>query len=173
MPDAIDQFTVGYSFPELKSGVGLSFIHQEKRGQTNLFILSGSYSQSFKNDMSFFVNGYMDFGKAQDYGAFVGFSMPLGKTMSASAGAAASKESWSADAEVSRPFGDKVGDYGWRVQHGEGDSRYTAASGAYRTTEGRGGGKSWSAKRQCHGQRGIHGSAVHGRRRPVSRPAHS
>jgi outer membrane usher protein len=136
VPDALDQFTVGYSFPELKAGVGLSFIHQEKHGEPRSLILSGSYSQSFKNDMSFFVNGYMDFGKAQDYGAFAGFSMPLGKTMSASSSTTVNNESWSAAAEVSRPFGQKEGDYGWRVQHGEGDSRFTTASGAYRTSKG-------------------------------------
>jgi outer membrane usher protein len=62
--------------------------------------------------------------------------MPLGKTMTASAGASLNNESWTATAEASRPMGDKVGDYGWRVGHGEGDTRYTAASGSYRTSKG-------------------------------------
>ncbi len=136
VPKALDQFTVGYSFPKLKSGIGLSFIHQEKSGMPESFLLSGSYSQSFKNDMSLFVTGYMDFGKAGDFGAFIGLSMPLGKTMTASAGASLNNESWTATAEASRPMGGKVGDYGWRVGHGEGDTRYTAASGSYRTSKG-------------------------------------
>ena len=136
VPRALDQVSFGYSFPKIKSGVGMSFIHQEKYDGEESYILSGSYSQTFDNSLSFFVSGFSDFGESGDYGGYVGFSMPLGESMSSSAGLSVAKESWSATAEVSRPFGTKTGDYGWRVSHGEGDSRYSAASASYRASMG-------------------------------------
>jgi outer membrane usher protein len=136
VPRALDQLSVSYSFRELSSGVGLSFIHLLERDGTRSLILSGSYTQSFSNNLTAFVSGFADFGDDSEYGAFVGFSMPFGEKISTSAGVNVTEAGWTAVAEASRPSDGTPGSYGWRVAHGEGDLRYTAAGGSYRGAKG-------------------------------------
>lgn len=136
VPRALDQISFGYSFPQIKSGVGLSFIHEEKLSGDKSYLMSGSFSHSFDNNMSLFVNGYSDFGDSQDYGLFAGISVPLGDKISSSAGISTSRTAVSANAEVSRAFGDKPGDYGWRVSRNQTRNSFTSATGSYRTGKG-------------------------------------
>jgi len=148
VPRALDQISLGYSFYEIGSGIGLSFIHEEELSGDQSNILSGSVSHSFSNNMSLFLNGYSNFGNNGvyglfsnfgnngDYGLFAGISMPLGSTTSSSVGIGISRDTVSATAEVSRPFGDKPGDYGWRVSRNQFTNNVTSASGAYRTGKG-------------------------------------
>lgn len=135
VPRAVDQISLTYSLRDMDAGVGLSFIHQEKASGEESFIVSGTYAQTFGNNLSFYVSGFADFGDEGDYGAFAGLSMPLGETVSTSAGLDVSKKGWTAAAEASRPLEESPGSYGWRVSHGEGGQRYTMASGAYRTSK--------------------------------------
>lgn len=135
VPRALDQASVNYSFRDWRSGVGLSFIHQLDSGGTRSLILSGRYTQSFHNNLTAFVSGFADFGDEGEYGAFVGFSMPFGETISTSAGVNVTENGWTAVAEASRPSDGTPGSYGWRVAHGEGDLRYTAANAGYRGTK--------------------------------------
>ncbi|MBC8036002.1 MAG: fimbrial biogenesis outer membrane usher protein, partial [Rhizobiales bacterium] len=135
VPRALDQVSLNYSFQQMKSGVGLSFIHQLDSDGTRSLILSGSYTQTFRKDLTAFVSGFADFGGDGEYGAFVGFSMPFGETITSSVGANVTENGWTAVAEASRPRDGTPGSYGWRVAHGEGDLRYTAANAAYRGTK--------------------------------------
>jgi outer membrane usher protein len=136
VPRAVDQVSFGYSLPEIKSGAGLSFIHEEKLSGDQAYILSGSISHSFENSMSLFINGYSDFGDNRDYGVFAGLSMSLGHNISSSAGINSTRTSVSASAEISHPFGDKPGDYGWRVSRNQAKNSFTSASASYRTGKG-------------------------------------
>ncbi len=132
VPKALDRVSLTYSFHEWKSGVGLSLVHLLEKDDDRSLILSGSYTQSFANNLTAFVSGFADFGDSSEYGAFVGFSMPFGENISTSAGANVTEHGWTAVTEASRPNNGSPGSYGWRVAHGEGDLRYTAASGNYR-----------------------------------------
>ncbi len=134
VPRALDQLSLTYTFPAWHSGVGVSFIHQLEDDNTRSLILSGSYVQSFSNDLTVFVSGFSDFGDESEFGVFAGLSMPLGETMSASSGATVTEKGWTAGAEISRPSNGDAGSYSWRVAHGEGDMRYTSANGTYKST---------------------------------------
>jgi len=136
VPRSVNQISLNYAFPKLNSGVGLSFIHSERQNGETSLILTGSYSQTFKNKMSFYVSGFSDFGDSGEYGVFTGISMPLGETVSATAGGTVTRDGWTAVAEASRTFEESPGSYGWRVSHSEGEQNFTAASGAYRTGKG-------------------------------------
>jgi outer membrane usher protein len=131
VPEALDRISLTYAFRELKSGIGASFVHQIDGAGERSLILSGSYAQSFANNLTAFVSGFVDFGESREFGAFAGLSMPLGP-VSTSVGGSVSSDGWSAVAEASRPNEGTPGSYGWRVSHGEGDFRYTAADGSYR-----------------------------------------
>ncbi len=136
VPRMVNQLSLNYSFPKLKSGVGASLIHSEKQDGETALILTGSYSQTFANKMSFYVSGFSDFGDSGEYGVFAGISMPLGETVSTTAGGTFARDGWTAAVEASRTFEETPGSYGWRVAHSEGEQAFTAAGGAYRTSKG-------------------------------------
>jgi len=111
-------------------------IHSEKQNGETALILTGSYSQTFANEMSFYVSGFSDFGDSGEYGVFAGISMPLGETVSATAGGTVARDGWTAAVEAARTFEETPGSYGWRVAHSEGEQTFTAANGAYRSGKG-------------------------------------
>lgn len=136
VPRALDQLSVTYSLPRWQSGVGLSFIHREAEDGERSLLLSGSYSQSFSNNMAVYATAFADFGDEKEYGLFAGVSFPLGKTMTSSTSGSLNGNGWNASADVSKPYGDGELPVAWRVSHAEGDSRRTSASGSLRTSKG-------------------------------------
>ena len=135
VPRALDQASLSYGFPDLGTGLGLSLIHQKKMAGDRSLIVTANITETFKNNLTVFASGFSDFAGQGEYGAFVGFSMPLGETISTSSGLSVSKGHWTAVAEASHAPEAKPGSYGWRVAHGEGDQRYTAADGSYHGTK--------------------------------------
>ena len=160
VPRAIDQVSLGYSLRELNAGVGLSLIHQLDNDGTRSLILSGSYTQAFDYNITAFVSGFADFADESEYGAFVGFTMPLGPNISTSSGASMSRDGWTAVADAVRQNNGDPGSYGWRVSHGEGDQRYTSASGNYRGTRAGVDGRVLLQDDMLSGTAAIEGSAV-------------
>ncbi len=160
VPRALDQLSLNYSFRELQSGVGLSLVHLLERGGGRSLILSGSYTQTFRKNITAFVSGFADFGDDSEYGAFVGFSMPFGENLSTSVGANVTEQGWTAVAEASRPSDGTPGSYGWRVAHGEGDQRYTAANATYRGSKARVDGHIVQQDDSVNGDVAVDGAAV-------------
>ena len=160
VPRAIDQASLTYSFRELESGIGVNFIHQLDNEGNRSLIVSGSYSQNFSHDITGFVSAFSDFGDTREYGAFVGISMPLGETISASTGANATRDGWTAVAEAARQNDGLPGSHGWRVSHGEGDQRFTAASGNYVSSVGRVDGRIRHQNGLVSGNMSVEGAAV-------------
>ena len=136
VPRALDQLSVTYSLPKWQSGVGLSFIHREAEDGERSLLLSGSYSQSFSNNVAVYATAFADFGDEKEYGLFAGVSIPLGKSMTSSASGSLNGNGWNASADISKPYGDGDTPVAWRVSHAEGDSRRTSASGSVRTSKG-------------------------------------
>lgn len=136
VPRALDRISINYSLPQIEAGFGVSFVHQEAASGTRSLLLSGSYSQTIFDDVTLFATAYADFGDTAEYGAFVGASIPFGKSMSATASAAMTNGAVNATAEVSKSFNDDDNiQTAWRVAHSESDSRFTTASGAVRTSK--------------------------------------
>ncbi len=133
VPRALDQISIGYNIPSLKAGVGASLIHQIKDGADESLLLSASYSQQVGKDITVFANAYNDFGPSADRGIYVGFSMPLGGNINSTAGVTHDHSGLSASAQLIRPFGEKPGDYGWRVNTNQNTGNLTTAAGSYRT----------------------------------------
>ncbi len=134
VPKALDRLSVTYALPKLKAGVGTTFIHQEAADGKRSLLLSGSYSQTIGQDIMLSATAFADFGDEHEYGAFLSVSMPLGETMTSTAGAAMAGKTVSAMAEVSKPYNDDESlPTAWRINHSEGDGRVTMANGAVRT----------------------------------------
>jgi outer membrane usher protein len=132
VPRALDRVSFSYSFPELKIGLGASFIHLQEANGARSFLVSGSYSQTIFDNMTLYGSAYADFGDEEEFGAFVGLSIPIGETMSAMTSASATVNGVAATAEVSKSFGEGDMPTAWRVSHTEREDRFTAASGAVR-----------------------------------------
>ena len=136
VPRALDQVSVGYSIPVIDAGVGLSLIHQDLADGESSFLLSGSFTKSFDIGPTVFATGFWDQSDRDNFGGFVGISMPLGRNATSTAGVAATAKSWTVNAEASRPLGSDSGSYGWRVNHSEGEVGSTGAGALYRTDRG-------------------------------------
>ena len=129
---AIDQLSLAYGFPAYDAGIGLSLIHLEDANGDHSFITSGSVSKSFDNSLSVYASAFWQTGENESYGAFAGFSMPLGKKLTSSASASLNNGIVTGAASLSRPLDGQPGSYGWQVSHGEGQSSFTTANAAYR-----------------------------------------
>jgi outer membrane usher protein len=87
--------------------------------------------------------------------------VPLSKRVNASSSATITKGEWSARAEVSRPMNTKVGDYGWRVAHTEGDGLHTSeANGVYRSKFGVAEGNIYQQNRKLSGNLAFSGAVA-------------
>ncbi len=136
VPQALDQISIGYIMPKTQSGIGLNFVHQLKPGTDESFLFSGSFSQQLSHDISLFLNGYIDVGPSGNRGVMLGFSMPLGGGANATTSAVSDSSGLSATADISKPMGEKPGDYGWRVATSQSNTNLSAASASYRTGKG-------------------------------------
>ncbi len=136
LPKAQDQITLTYGFPEQDASAGLALIHREDANGSRALIVSASLLKTFANDLSVFANGFADFGDNESYGAYVGFSVPLGETATASGGLTATRDSVAATAQASRSLGGEPGSYGWHVSQGQTEAAgFTTASAAYRAAK--------------------------------------
>lgn len=176
VPVSLDQIALNYSIPDWKAGLGVALVHKLETDGTRTFVVSGSYSQSLPYNITGFVNGFASFGddgsseseddgdtyftSGNNFGVFVGLSMPLGANYSGSTGLTASDKGWAAAAEVARPMDNEPNAYGWRVAHGEGDQRFTSATGTYRGSKATVSAFLLEEDRKASGNLTVDGSAV-------------
>jgi outer membrane usher protein len=161
VPKALDQLSVSYGFQGFDAGAGLSVIHQVTSDDKESLLLAATASKSFGSDISVYANAYFDVVNQSDYGAFIGFSMPFGKTISASAGASLVKGSPAASVEVARPLDTSYGSYGWRVTDNNyaGDN-HIAAEGTYRDSHAVVSGRITNNGTDIYGNATVEGSVV-------------
>ena len=134
VPQALDQLTVSYGFPDWNLGTGLSLIHINTHEGVDSMIVGANVTKSFRGDISAYANAYIDLDNGTDYGAFVGLTVPFGKNISSSSGASIVKNNWEATTEVAKPLDTSYGSYGWRVSASAQDTyKRLAAEGSYRS----------------------------------------
>ena len=160
VPIAQDQFTIAYGIPHFDAGAGISLVHVLPKTGDETLLLGLNLTKSFKDKLSVYANAYVDLDKSGDYGAFIGFSIPLGVDMNSSAGGGVSKAGWAAAAEVSKPMDTSYGSYGWRVSDQEQINRITTAEASYRAAQGVASGRLVSANGKISGNAALDGSLV-------------
>ncbi len=159
IPIALDQISVGYAIPEWDASVGMSFVHVLARDDRRDLILAGSISKTFGN-INVSGGGFFNFGKEEDYGLAVGFSMPLGKTMSASSGAGLTKDGYELGGSISKGHSDKKFSTSWNVAYDWNDQHRVAASGEMLTPVGTANADVRANKSGVGGTLGFSGAAV-------------
>ena len=161
VPQALDQITLSYGFPDNNLGTGLSLIHINSHDGLDSLLLGGNITKSFRDDMSAYANAYINLDDTNDFGAFVGFSMPFGKNINSSSGASYIKNNWQATTEVAKPLDTNYGSYGWRVSGTAQDGyRRLAAEGSYRHEKVIATGRVVSENDRASGNATVEGSVV-------------
>jgi outer membrane usher protein len=136
-PRALDRITVSapLSF-DVRSSVSTSYLHMLDATGNLSEVLTASYSRSLPYNASFYATVFHDFGTNRNTGLFVGFTMPLSESISASTGATGGQGGTTYTTDVVKPLGPQPGSYGWRVRDSEGASSYREASASYRSNYG-------------------------------------
>ena len=92
-PRALDRITVSAPLAfDIKSSVSTSFIHMLDASGNLSQIVTGTYSRSLPCNASFHATVFQDFGTRRNTGLFVGLTMPLSESVSASAGVSTREE---------------------------------------------------------------------------------
>ena len=134
VPQALDQLTISYGFPDWNLGTGLNLIHINTHEGIDSLIVGANVTKSFRGDISAYANAYVDLDNGTDYGAFVGVTIPFGKNINSSSGASIVKNNWEATTEIAKPLDTNYGSYGWRVSASAQDTfKRLAAEGSYRS----------------------------------------
>ncbi len=135
VPKALDRISIGYAIPDYDVGAGLSLVHSLSRKDERRLILSGSLSKSF-GDIDVTGSSYADFGDESEYGVLVGFSMPLGKDMTASGGASHSSSGHEFGTGISKGHTEKKYSTAWSVNYDNNSQHRATARGELRTPVG-------------------------------------
>jgi outer membrane usher protein len=96
--------------------------------------LSAAWSRSAFAQSQVFVTAFADVSNRQNYGAFVGISIPIGDYGAVSTGATTSRSGTSLTTDASRPLTADPGSYGWRVRDSEGAVVARSAAASYRSS---------------------------------------
>lgn len=96
-------------------------------------IASLSLTRNLGHYGSLFASAFVDLKDRSRMGIFAGYSIPLGKEITATATASRDRNGMSLSAQAIKPLGTEAGDYGWRVGEQRGQTSQRAAALAYRT----------------------------------------
>jgi outer membrane usher protein len=135
-PRAIDQITAGYRFPDSQSSVSFGAVHADQGVTGKSMLLTTSFTRSFNNGMSLFANAYHDLDNKDSTGAFVGISIPLGRSLSSFAGVTQNNQGVSFSADIAKTIGTEPGSAGGRLAISQGQTSYVSAYGALRLNRG-------------------------------------
>ncbi|KRA83626.1 fimbria/pilus outer membrane usher protein [Altererythrobacter sp. Root672] len=104
----------GASFSLFDTGVSLNYTRL-RLSNDDAKIASASLSRTLFGRVSIWANGFKDLGERDDYGAFVGLSLALGKRITASSSYSKTNHSELVSARVWRDPEGTVGSWGWSL----------------------------------------------------------
>jgi outer membrane usher protein len=162
VPRAMDQITLSYGFPQIEADVGLSLSHLLLANGTETAPLGLSVTKSFPHEISVFAGAYLDLANTNNFGASMGFSMPLGKSrdINVESNATYDNTGYSAAASAFKQMDSSYGSYGWRVAAREQSGEAVSASGGYRAAQAVVAGALETAGGKLGGRANVEGSLV-------------
>jgi outer membrane usher protein len=134
-PHAVDQLSLSIPLPDATS-LGMSFTNYDQGDDNRYQLASLTYSRPLFGG-TLYANGYADLTRSGDFGAFVGFSVPLGPRTTSSVSTYADRGNAGFLAQASRSEDAEPGSYGWRALVSSGSQTYSAVAGSYRGNHGR------------------------------------
>jgi outer membrane usher protein len=136
-PHAIDQITAGYRLPGTKFSFSVNAIRLDQPPGSPSTLLNLSFDSTFDNGMTITATGFRDFND-HSFGAFVGLTLPLGDSASASLGINTNNTGTGIATDVVKSVGLEPGSVGGSlaVSTGGYGNEYVNAYGAARFREG-------------------------------------
>jgi outer membrane usher protein len=131
---AQDRITIGTALPfDTKASISASFLHIVDAAGTTSKIVTTSWTRAISDNASIFTTAFTDFGDRRNTGIYVGLSVRLFDSVSASTGVSSGHAGTTATVDAVKPLGPSAGSYGWRVRDSEGAAASREASLAYRS----------------------------------------
>lgn len=136
-PRAIDETEASYHFPNSKSSLSVGALHAQT-GPDSTMILNTSFDTAFENGVTIFATGFRDVDKGGTYGAFVGLTIPLGESATASVGATSNNSGTALTGDIDKYLGSEPGSVGGNLAFNAGNSKnkYVTGYGVARLNEG-------------------------------------
>jgi outer membrane usher protein len=136
-PKELYRISLGVPLPFDTSSLSASFVrlHEALGGRSD--IITGSWSRALPWDASIFTTAFADLGAVKNIGFFLGMSIPLGGSVTASTSASGGAGGNSLGFDVTRPLDEKPDSVGWRVSGAAGNASAGAVAGSYRSSYGR------------------------------------
>jgi outer membrane usher protein len=136
-PHSIDQITAGYRLPGTKFSFSLSAIRLDQPPDSRSTLLNLSFDGTLENGMTITAAGFRDL-EDHSFGAFIGLTLPLGDSASASLGVNTNNTGTGVAADVVKSVGLEPGSVGGSlaVSTGGYGNEYVNAYGAARFREG-------------------------------------
>ncbi|NGO54555.1 fimbria/pilus outer membrane usher protein [Allomesorhizobium camelthorni] len=126
IPLKFDPTSLRFSYTELTDAEG-----ESRR------IGSFSLGRPLPGGASVHASAFADLESDDRFGAFIGFSMPLGGGMMASSGATREADGYVGYAEIAKTGSLEPGSVGWRLRASKSDNLRAAAAASYRSSVGR------------------------------------
>jgi outer membrane usher protein len=152
-PKMLNRISMGAPVSFDSGSISASYIDLKAASGVRSKILTASYSRPLPFGASLSATAFMDLGSERDAGFFLGLSVPIGESVTASAASSTSSEGTSVVVDVTKPLGLEPGSVGWRVSSGEGTSTLHSAAASYRSSYG------WSEVSVAHGRQGTTAAA--------------
>jgi outer membrane usher protein len=133
-PQALDRITASLPVPfDRNASVGLSFIRLRDALGNASNIATASWSRTLPFHASIDATVFTDVDSRRNAGIFVGLSVPLFGSATASTSVSSGPGGTTVNTEVVQQLGAKPGSTGWRVHDSEGTVEYREASLSYRS----------------------------------------
>jgi len=129
---AFDQISLGVPLPELNGGLNISFTHLENVIDEASMFASLSYNQKIFENATLSVSIYSNLEDANDNGAYIGLSFPIGEKIYATAGIESNDGGINVHASASKSVNTTPGSWGWRLSDTEGHNMRRSAGASYR-----------------------------------------
>lgn len=117
-----------------QSSLTATYLQSEYADGSKSRIATFSYARPFVFKSTLFATAFVNVDNVESAGFVVSASFPLSSEISASASYSQNGAGSNVVAEVSKPAGDEVGDWGWRVRDTEGDSGVRAGYVTYQAS---------------------------------------
>jgi outer membrane usher protein len=136
VPRSVDQASIGFPVPFLKSSMSVSFANITPVGSPSSRVLGVSWSKNFDFGGALSASVYASSGATKSIGAFLSFSMPLGPLGYGSVGGVSNSGVNQATLGLVKPLDQQPGSVGWRIQDQEGAQFNRTAEASYRSSYG-------------------------------------
>lgn len=120
VPKAMDRITIGIPVTALQGSLGLSFVNLKTAQSERSRILNATWSQMIGEAGSLTISAFTDLEKPGSAGIFAGYSTPIGRGFQGSVGMSSNRQGSYGTAEIDKPLGREVGDWGLKLRDTEG-----------------------------------------------------